>query len=141
MTTPPDLSKLIIIPKVAFLIIAVIMVIWVTAKTVRYVRTARELRPILRKVWRIRRTWKRTARRVGLIQVERTRPPWWSNTPRTTTIIRELIPAITTHVEPWGVRLDVATVAQVGLTVRRALNDRRRTTVDRPRTVGCLWPC
>ncbi|HEX5144952.1 MAG TPA: hypothetical protein VFW21_13890 [Mycobacterium sp.] len=115
MTPPPDLSKLIIIPKIVLTVAAAIAVAWVTAKIVRYLRTARELRPVLRRAWRIRRTWKRTARRVGLIQVEKTRPPWWSNTPQTTTIVRELIPAIRTHVEPWGVRVDVATVAQVGL--------------------------
>jgi len=115
MTKPPDISNLIIVSKVVLALVAVVAIVWMTAKIVRYLRTPTAQRPMLRKAWHIKRTWKRTARRVGLIQVEKTRPPLWSRTPQTTLIDKELIPAIKVRVEQWGVRVEVSTIARVGL--------------------------
>ena len=41
--------------------------------------TIGRLLPVLRRAWWIKWTWRRTARRFGLVQTERSRPPWWSS--------------------------------------------------------------
>jgi S-DNA-T family DNA segregation ATPase FtsK/SpoIIIE len=115
MTHPPDIKFLIAIPAAVMGIAAMLALIWVVGQVVRYLLADRALRPVLRKAWRIKRTWKRTARRVGLVQAERSRPPLWSNTPATTVITRELVPTIKVGVERWGVRVDSATIGQLGV--------------------------
>jgi DNA segregation ATPase FtsK/SpoIIIE-like protein len=65
-------------------------------------------------MWRIRRTWPRTARRVGLVQTERVRPPLWSSTPSTVVTTRELVPAVKVSPAPWGVLVDASTLGRLG---------------------------
>lgn len=115
MIPPPDLSNLTIVPKVVLAVAVIVAVAWVAGKIVCYARTPKAQRPMLRKAWHIQRTWKRTAHRVGLVQVEKVHPRLWSSTPQTTLIDKHLIPSITTRVETWGVRVDVSTIARVGL--------------------------
>ncbi len=62
---------------------------------------------------RIKRTWPRTARRLGLT-VEETVSPWLAS-PGATTSRRVLIPGIRAKREPWGVRIDLRTIEGVGL--------------------------
>jgi hypothetical protein len=112
---PPDLLLLRLLPAVVLAVAALFALGWLVWHAVAYLRTDRALRPVLRTAWRVKRTWKRTARRVGLVQTERTRPPIWSRTPQTTTITRELIPPVTVRVQRWGVCVDAATVGRLGL--------------------------
>jgi S-DNA-T family DNA segregation ATPase FtsK/SpoIIIE len=104
-----------LIPAAILALAGVVGLVWLAGHAVRYLATDRSLRPVLRRAWRIKYTWKRTARRVSLVQTERTRPPWWSNRPATAVIVRELIPAIRVAVEPWGVRVDASTVGKLGV--------------------------
>jgi hypothetical protein len=115
MTHPPDLKQLTAIPVVVLAVAVLLAVFWLAVRVVRYVATDRAQRPVLRRAWRIKRTWRRTARRVGLVQVEKSHPPFWSNTPAATVITRELVPTITVGVERWGVRVDVATIGRLGV--------------------------
>nr|MDT0658576.1 hypothetical protein [Micromonospora sp. DSM 115978] len=73
---------------------AAVAVVWLAGHLVRYLLADADVRPALRTGWRIRYTWRRTARRVGLVQTERARPPIWSSRPYTSLVSRELIPAI-----------------------------------------------
>ncbi|BCJ52815.1 hypothetical protein Asp14428_42900 [Actinoplanes sp. NBRC 14428] len=115
MTTVPDPRLTMLVPAAVLALAATVGMVWLAGHLVRYARTPRPLRPMLRRAWRIKYTWKRTARRVGLVQTERSRPPWWSNRPATEIIVRELVPAIGVVVEPWGVRVDASTVGQLGV--------------------------
>ncbi len=99
---------------VAF-VAAAVAIVWATTQAVRYVRADTNGRKVLRVAWRIRRTWTRTARRVGLVQTERSRPRFWSSTPPNTVIARELVPAVTVRPERWGVRIDAGTLGRLGL--------------------------
>ena len=116
---PPDLVLLRLLPAVVLAVVLAVAVLaalmWLAWHAVRYLRTDKALRPVLRAAWRIKRTWKRTARRVGLVQTERTRPPIWSRTPQTTIITRELVPPVTVRVQRWGVCVEAATVGRLGL--------------------------
>ncbi|MFC0098387.1 FtsK/SpoIIIE domain-containing protein [Micromonospora marina] len=102
-------------PAVVLSVAALAVLVWLGAHAVRYLAANRQLRPVLRVAWRIRYTWRRTARRVGLAQIERVRPPWWSNRPPGTVVTRELIPAVTVAAERWGVRVDASTVGRLGV--------------------------
>jgi hypothetical protein len=115
MTSPPDPRLVMALPAVVLAVAGVVGLVWLVVHAVRYVASARALRPVLRRAWRIKYTWKRTARRVGLVQTERVRPAWWSNRPATAVIVRELIPAIRVAVEPWGVRVEASTVGRLGV--------------------------
>lgn len=115
MTTVPDPRLTMLIPAAVLALAATVGLVWLAGHLVRYARTPRPLRPVLRRAWRITYTWKRTARRVGLVQTERSCPPWWSNRPATEVIVRELVPAIRVAVEPWGVRVDASTVGKLGV--------------------------
>ncbi len=94
---------------------AVAVLGWATVRAIRYVRADTNGRRVLLAAWRIKRTWKRTARRIGLVQTERSRPRLWSSTPPTTVVTRELVPAVTVRPERWGVRVDAATLGRLGL--------------------------
>ena len=85
------------------------------AALVRYVLAAKDVRPMMRRVWRIKARWKRDARRVGLVQIERGRPRWWSSTPSTTVIEREMIPPVRVRAQWWGVIVDASTLGRLGL--------------------------
>jgi DNA segregation ATPase FtsK/SpoIIIE-like protein len=115
MIEPRDLNSLIMMPAVVLAAAAMAVLVWLGAHAVRYLAAGKQARPVLRAAWRIKYTWRRTARRVGLVQVERRRPPIWSSTPYTTVITRELLPAITVHPEWWGVRVDASTVGRLGV--------------------------
>jgi DNA segregation ATPase FtsK/SpoIIIE, S-DNA-T family len=112
---PPDLHLLRLLPAGVLAAAGLAALGWLAWHAVAYLRTERTSRPVLRTAWRIKRTWRRTARRVGLVQTERTRPPIWSRTPQTTIITRELIPPVTVRVQAWGVCVDAATVGRLGL--------------------------
>ena len=62
---------------------------------------------------RIKRTWPRTARRLGLTVEETIRP--WLASPGSTSSRRVLIPSIRAKREPWGVRVELRTIEGVGL--------------------------
>jgi DNA segregation ATPase FtsK/SpoIIIE-like protein len=115
MIEPSDLHPIMMVPAVVLAAAALAVLVWLGAHAVRYTVADRQRRPVLRAAWRIKYTWRRTARRVGLVQVERRRPPIWSSTPYTTVITRELVPVITVHPERWGVRVDASTVGRLGV--------------------------
>ena len=62
---------------------------------------------------RIKRTWPRTARRLGLTVEETIRP--WLASPGAPTSHRVLIPGIRAKREAWGVRIELRTIEGVGL--------------------------
>ncbi|MBS2967016.1 hypothetical protein KGA66_28540, partial [Actinocrinis puniceicyclus] len=62
---------------------------------------------------RIKRTWPRTARRLGLTVEETIRP--WLASPGSTSSRRVLIPSIRAKRERWGVRIELRTIEGVGL--------------------------
>lgn len=62
---------------------------------------------------RIKRTWPRTARRLGLTVEETVRP--WLTAPGTPSSRRVLIPGIRAKRETWGVRIELRTIEGVGL--------------------------
>jgi S-DNA-T family DNA segregation ATPase FtsK/SpoIIIE len=115
MIEPRDLHTIMMVPAVMLAAAALVALVLLGAHAARYLAAGKQARPVLRAAWRIKYTWRRTARRVGLVQVERRRPPIWSSTPYTTVITRELLPAITVHPERWGVRVDASTVGQLGV--------------------------
>ncbi|GAA1778105.1 FtsK/SpoIIIE domain-containing protein [Luedemannella helvata] len=96
-------------------VLAAVGLWWLARHVVRYLVTPAVVRPMLRRAWRIKRRWKRTARRVGLVQVERGRPGFWSSAPATTVVERELIPPVRVQAQDWGVAVDVATLGRTGL--------------------------
>jgi DNA segregation ATPase FtsK/SpoIIIE, S-DNA-T family len=96
-------------------IAAAVVAVKVTVAVVRYVRADANGRRVLRAAWRIRRTWKRAARRVGLMQIDKSRPPLWSSQPQTELVRRELVPSVKVHTERWGVSVDGSTVGRIGL--------------------------
>ncbi|MCX4469398.1 hypothetical protein OOK41_03585 [Micromonospora sp. NBC_01655] len=102
------------VPAVVLAVATLAALVWLGAHVVRYLVAGKELRPVLRVAWRIKHTWGRTARRVGLVQTERIRPPWWSNRPPGTIVPRELIPAVTVAAERWG-GVDASTVGRLGV--------------------------
>ncbi|WP_018908343.1 FtsK/SpoIIIE domain-containing protein [Salinispora arenicola] len=115
MIDPPDAGLVTVVPAVVLSVAALAVLVWLGAHAVRYLVAGKQLRPVLRVAWRVKYTWRRTARRVGLVQTERIRPPWWSNRPPGTVVTRELIPAVTVAAERWGVRVDASTVGRLGV--------------------------
>jgi S-DNA-T family DNA segregation ATPase FtsK/SpoIIIE len=101
------------------LALAAPVAVWFMARfligAVRYMLADKEVRPMMRKAWRIKARWKRDARRVGLMQIERGRPKWWSSTPATTVIEREMIPPVRVRAQWWGVVVDASTLGRLGL--------------------------
>lgn len=115
MIDPPDAGLVMVVPAVVLSVAALAVLVWLCVHVVRYLAAGKQLRPVLRVAWRVKYTWGRTARRVGLVQTERVRPPWWSNRPPGTVVTRELIPAVTVAAERWGVRVDASTVGRLGV--------------------------
>lgn len=115
MINPPDVRLIMAVPAFVLSVAALAALVWLGVHAVRYLVAGKQLRPVLRVAWRIKHTWGRTARRVGLVQTERIRPPWWSNRPPGTVVTRELIPVVTVAAERWGVRLDASTVGRLGV--------------------------
>ena len=62
---------------------------------------------------RIKRTWPRTARRLGLTVKETVHP--WLASPGAPISHRVLIPGVRAKREPWGVRIELRTIEGVGL--------------------------
>jgi hypothetical protein len=111
-----DLHRWLVTGAGLVLTVAVVVVaVRATIAIVRYVRADASGRKVLRAAWRIKRTWKRTARQVGLMQIDKTRPPLWSSRPQTELITRELVPAVKVHTQQWGVSVDARTIGRVGL--------------------------
>jgi S-DNA-T family DNA segregation ATPase FtsK/SpoIIIE len=113
MTRPPDWFYL--APAAVLGAFAAIVVARVTFELVRYARAGRRVRPMWRRAWRIRWTWPRTARRVGLAHTERVSPPWWSSAKPGTARTKQLVPPVRIRADRWGVHVDAATVGRVGL--------------------------
>ncbi|GIM87189.1 FtsK/SpoIIIE domain-containing protein [Salinispora arenicola] len=109
------LRLLTMVPAVLLGVAAVVVVAWLTAHMLRYLLADAEIRPAIRVGWRIRWTWRRTAVRVGLVQTERVRPPWWSSRPQTAVVRRDLVPAVRVRARRWGVEVDASTVGRLGL--------------------------
>ncbi|WP_034088724.1 FtsK/SpoIIIE domain-containing protein [Streptacidiphilus albus] len=84
-----------------------------TTRGMRYLLAASDQRPVIRAAWRIRRTWRRTAMRVGLAHTEPIKPHAPVGTPGSGR--RTLVPAIRVHRETWGVRIDAYTVGRLGV--------------------------
>jgi S-DNA-T family DNA segregation ATPase FtsK/SpoIIIE len=78
-------------------------------KTARYIRASAGERKVIRAAARIRRSWRRTAIRVGLSVTEQIGTPGAANARR-----RVLTPAITVRREPWGVAVEAMTVGTLG---------------------------
>lgn len=85
-----------------------------TVSTVRYARADRLDRVVLRKCWRIRASWRRTALRCGLYQTDQAAPAG-GQTSMMRSRDRLLIPRITVTPARNGVLVLVKTVGQVGL--------------------------
>ncbi len=115
MTHPPDLHVILLVPAVVLAAAALTAVAWLSCHAVRYLLADKNVRPVLRLAWRIRSTWPRTARGVGLVQVERRRSALWSNRPAGTLITRELVPTVRVTPERYGVRVDAATLGRLGV--------------------------
>jgi S-DNA-T family DNA segregation ATPase FtsK/SpoIIIE len=90
-------------------IVALILIV----RTVAYLIAPAEQRPVIRKARRIRRTWRRTAIRVGLAHTEQIKPHAPVGTPGSGR--RTLVPAIRVKREAWGVRIDAHTLGRLGL--------------------------
>ncbi|MDT4994515.1 MAG: segregation ATPase FtsK/SpoIIIE, family [Actinoplanes sp.] len=115
MIESDDLHPIMMVPAVVLAAAALAALVWLGAHAVRYVVADKPVRPVLRTAWRIKYTWRQTARRVGLVQVERRRPPIWSSTPHTAVITRELVPTVKVTAERWGVRIDASTIGRLGV--------------------------
>ena len=85
-----------------------------TVSTVRYARADSLERVVLRKCWRIRATWRRTALRCGLYQADQAAPAG-GQTSMMSSRDRLLIPRITVTPARNGVTVLAKTVGQVGL--------------------------
>jgi hypothetical protein len=88
---------------------------WAATHTVRYLRADKARKAAMRKSFMIRRTWARTARRVGLVQTEKVHPSLLSSKPHSQTTSRELCPPVRVRAEAWGVCVDASTVGRLGL--------------------------
>ena len=73
------------------------------------------MRPMLGRAWRVRATWSRTARRVGLVHSERATPPWWSTAKPATSSTRIMVPPVRVGADRWGVTVDAAAVGRIWL--------------------------
>lgn len=90
-----------------------IVVLILLARTVAYLIAPAEQRPVIRKSRRIRRTWSRTAIRVGLAHSEPIKAHAPVGTPGSGK--RTLVPPIRVKREPWGVTIDAHTLGRLGL--------------------------
>lgn len=133
MTQPPEWLPW--APAVVLAAVAAAVLVRAAFEAVRYARAGRRVRPMWRRAWRIRWTWPRTARRVGLVHTERSSPPWWSQTRPGAATTRTVVPAVRVGADRWGVHIDAATVGRVGLVefqnVARHLADAWRVPVVR----------
>ncbi|MBS2962096.1 hypothetical protein KGA66_03485 [Actinocrinis puniceicyclus] len=95
-------------------VIAAAPMLVTSVSAVRYVRADRLGRAVLRKGWRIRFTWRRTALRCGLYQADQAAPAG-GETLMMRSRDRLLIPRIAVAPGPNGLTVSVKTVGQVGL--------------------------
>ncbi|MGW4806647.1 FtsK/SpoIIIE domain-containing protein [Kitasatospora sp. NPDC004272] len=100
--------------------IALVLLAWLLVICGRYLSADKATRASIRQAWRIRRTWPRLARNLGLVTTDRTPTFLQSLTasgngsggkPEP----RILTPALSTKVDRYGVMVTVKTVAKVGL--------------------------
>ncbi len=104
------------------LILAVLLLV-TGVSVVKYVRADRLGRAVLRKGWRIRLTWRRTALRCGLYQADQAAPAGGEMLMMRSRD-RVLIPRITVSPATNGLAVTVKTVGQVGLDAfERAADD------------------
>ena len=104
------------------LIVAVLLLV-TGVSVVKYVRADQLGRAVLRKGWRIRLTWRRTALRCGLYQADQAAPAG-GETLMMRSRDRVLIPRITVSPSTNGLTVTVKTVGQVGLDAfERAADD------------------
>jgi DNA segregation ATPase FtsK/SpoIIIE, S-DNA-T family len=87
---------------------------------VRYVSSGPDRKAVMRKGWLIRRTWHRTAVRVGLVQTDHASKvgadiPLPGELRRSGDKTRVMVPRIKVHPEPWGLRIEVRTLGRLGL--------------------------
>lgn len=85
-----------------------------------YLRADSQGRAVLRKAWRIRRTWRRTAVRVGLCQTDKAAKvggdiPLAGELRRSSERPGVLVPRIRVYRETWGLRVEVRTVGRLGV--------------------------
>ncbi|WP_084724679.1 FtsK/SpoIIIE domain-containing protein [Streptacidiphilus melanogenes] len=98
--------------------VALVLLVWLTVKTVTYIRADTETRASIRQAFRIRRTWPRLARNLGLTTTDRT--PTLAQQLRTSPERpkpepRILFPKVTTTADRFGVQIRMRTIAKVGL--------------------------
>jgi S-DNA-T family DNA segregation ATPase FtsK/SpoIIIE len=93
----------------------------VLARGLRLAFAAPERRAVIRKARRIRRTWRRTAIRVGLAHCEQIKAHAPLGAPGSGR--RTLTPAILVRQEAWGVRIDAHTLGRLGLEQFQAAAD------------------
>lgn len=100
------------------LALGLVLLTWLTVKTVRYLRADVEMRASIRQAARIRRTWPRLARNLGLTTTDRMPTLMQQlNPPKDGTKHepRILTPKITTTADRFGVLVHLKTVPKVGL--------------------------
>ena len=85
---------------------------------VRYARASPSQRRVIRKVCRVRWTWRRTALRVGLSHTGPVKVNGPAGSGR-----RTLVPQVRVLREVWGVRIEARTVGRVGLEEFQAAAD------------------
>ncbi|NUS00008.1 MAG: hypothetical protein HOV67_32705 [Kribbellaceae bacterium] len=93
----------------------------VLVRGLRLAFAAPERRAVIRKARRIRRTWRRTATRVGLAHTEQIKAHAPLGSPGSGR--RTLIPAIRVRRERWGVVIDAHTLGRLGLEEFQAAAD------------------
>jgi S-DNA-T family DNA segregation ATPase FtsK/SpoIIIE len=115
MAHPPE--WLLLLPAAVLAAAALVVTVRLAWAAIEYVRSEPAVRPMLCRAWRIRATWPRTARRIGLAHTERATPPWWSTAKPTTAhaSTRLLVPPVRVRADRWGVMVDAATVGRIGL--------------------------
>ncbi|GAA3042475.1 hypothetical protein GCM10020229_79290 [Kitasatospora albolonga] len=118
--TIPGLARVIIPPELLCVVglVALVLLAWLLVICGRYLRADAGTRATIRQAWRIRRTWPRLARNLGLTTTDRT-PTFLQSLTATDKggkpEPRVLTPALATKADRYGVMVEVKTVAKVGL--------------------------
>jgi len=97
--------------------LGLVLLVWFGFKAVRYLRADTETRASIRQAARIRRTWPRLARNLGLTTTDHvpTLVQQLTSKDGNTPSPRILTPKIHTQADRFGVKVQLATVAKVGL--------------------------
>ncbi|HEY7226270.1 MAG TPA: hypothetical protein VH561_22060 [Micromonosporaceae bacterium] len=95
VSVPPGFEVIVRLPAVILGVLAAAGLLWLAGQAIRYVVAGKQQRPVLRLAWRLKRTWPRTAIRLGLARTEPARSPWWSlRTAPPAAAMRQVVPAI-----------------------------------------------